>query len=69
VRITRVLLLGLSTVAGQLVSSLLLDVITPIPGHQVIWDAIAGTLLTLVAVALAAVPSAAIRARSGILSD
>ena len=64
VRATGVLLLGLGSVAGQLAMSLLLDLVLPIPGHVFVWTTLAGTLLTLLAVALAAVPSAAIRARS-----
>jgi transporter family-2 protein len=64
VRITGVLLLGLSTVAGQLSASLVLDVVAPVSGHVVAWTTVAGTLLTLVAVGIAAVPSRAVRARS-----
>jgi transporter family-2 protein len=64
VRATGVLLLGLGSVAGQLVTSLVLDLVLPIPGHVFAWTTLAGTLLTLVAVALAAVPSTAVRAPS-----
>jgi len=64
VRATGVLLLGLGSVAGQLVMSLVLDLVLPIPGHVFAWTTLAGTLLTLIAVALAAVPSAALRAPS-----
>ena len=64
VRMTGVLLLGLGTIAGQLATSLVLDLVAPIPGHVVAWTTIAGTILTLLAVGLAAVPSRAIRAES-----
>jgi transporter family-2 protein len=69
VRTTGVLLLGLGSVAGQLVTSLLLDLTLPVDGRVVAWTTIAGTLLTLVAVAIAAVPSRAVRASSGTPTD
>lgn len=56
VRITGVLLVGLATVAGQLVMSVVLDVIFPVPGHVIAASTVAGTALTLVAVAIAAIP-------------
>ncbi|MEP6479581.1 MAG: DMT family transporter [Rhodoglobus sp.] len=55
--ITGVLLLGLGTIAGQLVASLLLDLFLPVASHQVTWITVLGTALTLVAVAIAALPS------------
>ncbi len=61
VRTTGVLLLGLGSVAGQLVTSLILDLTLPVDGRIVALTTIAGTLLTLVAVAIAAVPSRAVR--------
>jgi transporter family-2 protein len=61
VRTTGVLLLGLGTVAGQLVTALVLDLVVPVPGHVVAWTTVAGTALTLVAVAIAALPSRAVR--------
>lgn len=64
VRTTGVLLLGLGSVAGQLVTSLVLDLTLPVDGRLVAWTTIAGTLLTLVAVAIAAVPSRAVTASS-----
>lgn len=54
-RLTGVLLLGLGTIAGQLVGALLLDVFVPATGEQLSATAVAGTALTLVAVA--AVPA------------
>jgi transporter family-2 protein len=55
VRITGVLLLGLATVAGQLVAALLLDLLLPTAGHQLAASTIGGTLLAIVAVAVASV--------------
>lgn len=63
VRTTGVLLLGLGSVAGQLVASLIIDAILPISGETTAVTTVAGTALTLVAVAIAAVPSRAVRAR------
>jgi transporter family-2 protein len=57
VRITGVLLLGLATIAGQLVMSLVLDLAAPAVGHTVAWTTVAGTALTLVAVGIASVPT------------
>jgi transporter family-2 protein len=57
VRITGVLLLGLGTIAGQLVMSLVLDLAVPAAGHTVAWTTVAGTALTLVAVAIASLPA------------
>ncbi|MPZ66561.1 MAG: EamA-like transporter family protein [Pseudonocardiaceae bacterium] len=57
VRLTGVLLLGLGTIAGQLVGALLLDVFVPVTGEQLTATAVAGTALTLVAMAVAALPS------------
>jgi bacterial/archaeal transporter family-2 protein len=56
VRILGVLLLGLATIAGQLVMSLVLDVVVPSEGHVVVATTVIGTLLTLVAVAIAGWP-------------
>ena len=63
VRTTGVLLLGLATVAGQLVTSLLLDLIVPAKGHVIVASTVIGTLLTLVAVAIAALPARKVRAK------
>lgn len=60
VRITGVLLLGLGTIAGQLVASLGIDLIAPPAGYAIEWTTIAGTGLTLVAVGVAAIPTRAI---------
>lgn len=57
VRITGVLLLGLGTIAGQLVMSLALDLTVPAVGHTVAWTTVAGTGLTLVAVGIASLPA------------
>ncbi|MFM9918874.1 DMT family transporter [Lacisediminihabitans sp. H27-G8] len=63
VRVTGVLLLGLGSVAGQLVMSLVLDLVVPAAGQTVVTSTVIGTLLTLVAVAIAAIPSRALRVR------
>lgn len=54
VRVTGVLVLGLATVAGQLVAALLLDAFTP-GAHPIAWSTVGGTLLALVAVAVASI--------------
>ena len=55
VRITGVLLLGLATVAGQLAAALLLDLLLPTSSHALAVSTIGGTLLAIVAVAIASV--------------
>jgi transporter family-2 protein len=62
VRAIGVLLLSLATIAGQLVTSLLLDILAPTSHEGVSPTTILGTALTLVAVIVAAVPSRARRA-------
>ena len=62
VRITGVLLLGLGSVAGQLVMSLVLDLVLPAAGQVVVTSTVVGTVLTLVAVVIAAIPSRKLRA-------
>lgn len=57
VPLTGVLLLGLGTVAGQLVGALLLDLFIPADGDHLTAATVAGTALTLVAVAVAALPA------------
>jgi transporter family-2 protein len=64
VRTTGVLLLGLGSIAGQLAMSLALDVFLPIQGHVIEWSTVTGTLLALVAVTIAAIPSRRIRSLS-----
>lgn len=56
VRITGVLLLGLGTVAGQLIGATVLDLIVPVAGYELQLTTIIGTALTLVAVLIAALP-------------
>jgi bacterial/archaeal transporter family-2 protein len=56
-----VLLLSLATIAGQLVTSLLLDVFAPTSREGVTLTTILGTALTLVAVVIATLPSRAKR--------
>ena len=62
VRFTGVLLLGLGAIAGQLAASLLFDVVAPVAGQPIAWTTVVGTIVTLLAVAIASIPS---RARSG----
>ncbi len=57
VPVTGVLLLGLGTVAGQPTGALLLDVFAPAAADRISVVTVAGTVLTLVAVAIAAVPA------------
>jgi transporter family-2 protein len=57
VRSIGVLLLSLATIAGQLVTSLLLDVLAPTSREGVTLTTILGTTLTLVAVVIATLPS------------
>ena len=57
VRAIGVLLLSLATIAGQLVTSLLLDIFAPTSREGVTLTTILGTVLTLVAVVIAAIPS------------
>lgn len=58
VRVVGVLLLGLGMVAGQLLCSLLLDVLAPSVPHPLGVMTVLGTLLTLAAAGTAAWPSA-----------
>jgi bacterial/archaeal transporter family-2 protein len=57
VRSIGVLLLSLATIAGQLVTSLLLDIFAPTSHGGVSLTTVLGTALTLFAVVIAAVPS------------
>ncbi|QTX03988.1 DMT family transporter [Agromyces archimandritae] len=52
VRSTGVLLLGLATIAGQLLGALVLDLAAPLPGEGLEPATIAGTILALAAVAI-----------------
>lgn len=53
---TGVLVLGLGSIAGQLVASLLLDVLAPVSGSAVGPRTVVGTLLALAAIMVASVP-------------
>jgi transporter family-2 protein len=55
VRTIGVLLLGLGTIAGQLLGALVLDLVIPISGRGLPLSTVVGTLLTLIAVSLAVV--------------
>lgn len=56
VRSLGVLLTGLCMIGGQLVGSLLLDLVVPAPGTIVVFATVAGTLLTLAAIILTTLP-------------
>lgn len=57
VRFTGVLVMGLAAIAGQLVASLVFDIVLPVAGQQLTMTTIVGTLGTLVAVGIASIPS------------
>lgn len=60
VRAIGVLLLGLATIAGTLVTSLLIDLVAPTSTAGVPLTTVLGTVLTLVAVVIAAIPRRAV---------
>jgi bacterial/archaeal transporter family-2 protein len=57
VRVVGVFVLGLGTIAGQLIASLVIDVFVPAADSPVTFAVVAGTLLALVAVLVAAIPN------------
>jgi transporter family-2 protein len=57
VRVMGVFVLGLGTIAGQLIASLVIDVFVPAADSPVTFTVVAGALLTLVAVSVAAIPT------------
>ncbi|WP_328325133.1 DMT family transporter [Kribbella sp. NBC_00382] len=57
VRVVGVFVLGLGTIAGQLIASLFIDLFVPASDQKVTLPVVAGTLLALVAVIVAAVPN------------
>jgi bacterial/archaeal transporter family-2 protein len=56
VRSLGVLVTGLGMIAGQLLGSLALDVVLPVPGTVVALPTVLGTILTLAAIVLATLP-------------
>jgi len=54
VGITGVLLLTLCTISGQLLGSLVLDLVVPVAGHGIQWTTLVGIALALVAVVIVA---------------
>lgn len=56
VRSLGVLLTGLSMIGGQLIGSLVLDLVFPAPGSIIVVATVAGTLLTLFAIVLTTLP-------------
>jgi transporter family-2 protein len=57
VRVVGVFVLGLGTIAGQLIASLFIDLFVPASDQDVTLPVVAGTLLALVAVVVASVPN------------
>jgi transporter family-2 protein len=57
VRVVGVFVLGLGTIAGQLIASLLIDLFIPASNNAVTGQVVGGTLLALVAVVIAALPN------------
>jgi transporter family-2 protein len=57
VRVVGVFVLGLGTIAGQLIGSLFVDIFLPVADKPVTTPVVAGTLLALVAVIVAAIPN------------
>jgi transporter family-2 protein len=57
VRFTGVLLLGLGAIAGQLAASVAFDVLVPVAGKPLTWTTLVGTLVTLIAIGIASIPS------------
>jgi bacterial/archaeal transporter family-2 protein len=55
VRGTGVLVLGLATICGQLIMSVALDLLVPVPGHELALSTVGGTVLALAAVAIASI--------------
>lgn len=52
VGVTGVLLITLCTISGQLIMSIVLDLIFPVEGHEVAWTTFAGVALALAAVVI-----------------
>ncbi|MFG1911182.1 DMT family transporter [Kribbella sp. NPDC048928] len=57
VRVVGVFVLGLGTIAGQLIASLFIDVFVPVADKPITAPVVVGTLLALTAVVVAAVPN------------
>ena len=57
VRVVGVFVLGLGTIAGQLIASLFIDLFVPASNQAVTAPVVAGTVLALVAVVVAALPA------------
>ncbi len=55
VRTTGTLLLGLCSIAGELIASVLLDLWVPVPGHVLSITAVIGAAIALVAVVIASI--------------
>jgi transporter family-2 protein len=57
VRVVGVFVLGLGTIAGQLIASLFIDLFLPASDQAVTLPVVAGTLLALAAVVIASIPN------------
>lgn len=57
VRVVGVFVLGLGTIAGQLIASLFIDLFVPAADQAVTVPVVAGTVLALIAVVVAAIPN------------
>ncbi|WP_344214758.1 DMT family transporter [Kribbella sancticallisti] len=57
VRVVGVFVLGLGTIAGQLIASLFIDLFVPASDQEVTLPVVAGTVLALVAVVVASLPN------------
>ncbi|GAA1122914.1 DMT family transporter [Kribbella jejuensis] len=57
VRVVGVFVLGLGTIAGQLIASLFIDIFVPVADKPITAPVVVGTLLALVAVVVAGVPN------------
>lgn len=57
VRVVGVFVLGLGTIAGQLIASLFIDLFVPAADKAVTFPVVAGTVLALLAVVIAALPN------------
>lgn len=58
VKYTGVLVMGLAAIAGQLLASLIFDLVLPVTDRELAWTTVAGTAGTLLAVAVASIPTA-----------
>ncbi|MGN6326292.1 DMT family transporter [Pseudolysinimonas sp.] len=65
VRVLGVLLMGLAVLAGQLAAAVVFDLVAPVQGRVLAPVTVVGAAVTLVAVAVAAIPGRRVRGTSG----